>query len=74
MTPKEYKIKMREIHTLFTKIDSILSTMPNGLRQIINEYHVSDGTLDHCTYYGIQAAVELLNDAQKIMRDFKKNY
>ena len=72
MTATQLKKKMEQIRKLFDKAEDILITIPNGLRDEINEYHSSDG-LTHCIRWGLQASEELRDDAKAVIKKAEAN-
>ena len=73
MTPSELKRKMERIRKHFDKIEDILNTIPNGLRDEIHDYHVENCGLLHCTRWGLQASEELRDEAKMLIKIAKAN-
>jgi len=74
MTPSEFKRRMKVINNLFQQLEKNLNALPQGLQEEILEYHNSDGTIQHCVRWGLQASEEILNDSKKVFTKAKENY
>lgn len=73
MTTRTLKSKMSKIEKLYNQIDTILNTIPNGLKDEINDFHVDDKGLLYCTIWGQQAAENLKDDAKLIIMKANEN-
>jgi len=74
MTHGEFKKRVKTINNLFQQLEKNLNALPQGLQEEIQEYHNSDGTIQHCVRWGLQASEEILNDSKKVFTKAKENY
>lgn len=74
MTKPELNLKLKLIKKHFDKIEEIFNTLPNGMQDIILNQHNADCSLNHCIRWGQQAADELCQISNIILKHYKKNY
>jgi len=74
MTHGEFKKRIKTINNLFQQLEKNLNSLPQGLQEEIQDYHNSDGTIQHCVRWGLQASEEILNDSKKVFTKAKENY
>jgi len=74
MTHGEFKKRVKTINNLFQQLEKNLNSLPQGLQEEIQDYHNSDGTIQHCVRWGLQASEEILNDSKKVFTKAKENY
>jgi hypothetical protein len=74
MTHGEFKKRVKTINNLFQQLEKNLNALPQGLQEEIQEYHNSDGTIQHCVRWGLQASEEILNDSKKVFTKANENY
>lgn len=74
MTHGEFKKRVETINKLFQQIENKLYELPQGLQEEIINYHNSEGTIQHCVRWGLQASQEILADSKKIYDRAKENY
>jgi predicted HicB family RNase H-like nuclease len=74
MKNTELKIKLKRIESHFDDIEEIFNELPNGMRDIIYNYHNADTSLDHCIRWGTTAIQELLEDVPHLVEKYNENY
>ena len=74
MTPSEVKKELIKIKNHLDKADEIFTDLPNGMKEIIYEFHHSDNSLNHCLRWGTTAVNELLESVKTITKEYNKNY
>lgn len=74
ITVEEFKNKLTQMKSLFEDIEDIYLTLPDGLQNIINDFHNYEGSLGHCYGAGITACDELTGEADKLIRKFENEY
>lgn len=74
MTPSQFKRKMQQINLHFERAEEILNSLPQGIQQEIQEYHNEEGTIGHCTRWGLQATTELYDNAKAFIKKVRENY
>lgn len=74
MTHGEFKKKVTTINKLFQQLEEKLHSLPNGLQIEMIDYHNSEGTVEYCVRWGLQASEEILADSKKVYDRAKENY
>jgi hypothetical protein len=74
MTPSEFKKRIEVINNLFNQLETNLNALPQGLQEVIQDYHNSDATLQYTIRWGQQASEEILNNYKKVYNKAKENY
>jgi hypothetical protein len=74
MKSEEFKMQMAEIYKSLRDAEDIFSSLPKGMQRVIAYYHNPEGTLNHCLRWGMQAVVDMLDDADAIVTDYNENH
>lgn len=73
MTPSEFKYKMRQINLHFERAEEIFNSLPAGIQAEIQDYHRDECTIGHCVRWGLQATIELFQNAKAFLKKAKEN-
>lgn len=74
MTHGEFKKRLKRINNLFKELEKNLIILPEGLQEVIQDYHNSEATLQYTIRWGLQGSGELLEDSKKIYEKAKEDY
>ena len=74
MTAKQLRKELVKIHNLLDKADAIFNELPDGMLDIILNYHNEYSSLNHCIRWGTTATDELIEDAKKLTEEYNEQY
>ena len=69
MTPGELRKKLGQIRKAFEKAENAYLTIPENVRNNLNDVHNYEGTINYCYSYGMQACDELAEENLKRMTE-----